>query len=120
MLHIDSNDYYGGLWASFNLENIESLVKNVSKLSIDDQINDGIVRIDDTNKCLIENAEFVWHTKLDADVNVENEASAADEAEKEEIVSVEAEAEPPAETIWTKEKVLREFRKFNIDLTPKV
>lgn len=25
VLHIDSNDYYGGYWASFNLEAIQSL-----------------------------------------------------------------------------------------------
>lgn len=35
VLHLDSNDFYGGYWASFNLENIKS-VQETSSSGTDD------------------------------------------------------------------------------------
>lgn len=116
VLQIDANDYYGGQWASFNLESIQSFGSaNAS------------------TECVIENAECRWTPEsitptLPESVAGDSETIATDVAiDAGEKVAGDATEEAPEEAktivetaVWTKSKILSEFRKFNIDITPKV
>lgn len=80
VLHIDENEFYGGFWSSFNLENFMShLTKN---------------QLDESNKPLkIRNVTQRWYEF------------------SEEVPDIDG---------WTKEKIEKDSRRFNIDLVPKV
>lgn len=104
VLHIDANDYYGGQWASFNLESIQTFVSTSA-----------------SNECVIENAEYRWTPESIIPIAAENihhdpvkpatyESVATDNSDKTDVDVL----------VWTKDRVLKEFRKFNIDITPKV
>ena len=99
VLHIDPNDYYGGHWASFNLENfIQFLEKNQ---------NDN----DEEKLFCIKNATYEWFI---GNANVESVEPQLD-ADGVEIPDVKV-----IKDVWNKEKLLKESRRFSIDLTPKV
>jgi Rab proteins geranylgeranyltransferase component A len=78
VLHIDENDFYGGFWSSFNLENF---INHLDK------------RKGDNNACRIKNAYQKWF---------------------------EFTEEVPDILGWNKENILKESRRFNIDIIPKV
>lgn len=98
VLHIDANSYYGAQWASFNLENIQSLAD-----------------INDKSTSVVSNVKYAW-TPQQIIPNVENINLNDTEISTDTVTKVDENAI----NIWTKEKILSEFRKFNIDLTPKV
>lgn len=104
VLHIDANDYYGGQWASFNLENIQSFVSAT-----------------ESAECVIENAEYRWTHESVTSTTSENgtDDSSSGAAGGDDAV-VDKNKSTAEGVVWTKAKVLSEFRKFNIDLTPKV
>lgn len=79
VLHVDENDYYCGIWASFNFD---SFVSHLEKS-----------KSDETGKCKLKNCEEKWFKFT------------------EELTEVNG---------WNKEKILKENRRFNIDLIPKV
>lgn len=118
VLHLDSNDYYGGLWASFNLESIESIAKpnTCIRLNHNVQLNDGIITLDPNISDVIENAEIEWRIPANV-LEIGNKTD--DEKIDEQTEERNDENELPENT-WTKDKVMHDFRKFNIDLTPKV
>lgn len=110
VLHIDANDYYGGQWASFNLENIQSFVSAT-----------------DPTECVIENVEYRWTpetitpTPIDtidtnSDISTMNDAT----GDGDKVSSDVMDKTITDSIVWTKAKVMSEFRKFNIDITPKV
>lgn len=92
VLHLDPHDFYGGYWASFNLEAIQSL--SGSKINTDSQPENNTVpshaRLHD-NLCCLQNIVQKWSQPSSA-----------------------------SEENVPKDKALKEFRKFNIDITPKV
>lgn len=94
VLHLDANDYYGGQWASFNLDSIQSLIDSKS-----------------SNDCVIENAKHQWFVE-ESENQSTNESSDSNPNENNDVTA--------NVVVWTKEKVMKDFRKFNIDLTPKV
>lgn len=79
VLHVDENEFYGGYWASFNLD---SFVSHLEKS-----------RSDESVKCRLKDAEERWF---------------------------EFTEEQPEVNGWSKEKILKDGRRFNIDLIPKV
>lgn len=79
VLHVDENEFYGGYWASFNLD---SFVSHLEKS-----------RSDESVKCRLKDAEERWF---------------------------EFTEEQPEVNGWSKEKILQDGRRFNIDLIPKV
>lgn len=114
VLHLDSNDYYGGSWASFNLESIQSLVNNTS--DADDNrgvnVNNGLVSLDCDAGSIIENSICEWRIPA-------NKLEIGNKTDDEKIGEQSDDSDEPENT-WTKEKVMHDFRKFNIDLVPKV
>ncbi|KAL1505396.1 hypothetical protein ABEB36_004970 [Hypothenemus hampei] len=93
VLHIDSNDYYGCNWASFNLQTLHNFT--VSKLETDNS-DDDCLRIGN-NLFDIKNFKTTWHFS-DAQSNNPEETE----------ISV------------TQEDLLAHSRRFNIDLVPKI
>jgi RAB protein geranylgeranyltransferase component A len=72
VLHIDQNEFYGGSWASFNLESFMTHLENNNT---------------------VKNASQEWF---------------------------EFTEDKPEINGWNKEKIMKEGRRFNIDLVPKV
>ncbi|KAF5282161.1 hypothetical protein FQR65_LT02858 [Abscondita terminalis] len=118
VLHIDSNNYYGGLWASFNLDAINKLeTKNELKNELDkkDLIKE--------NETLYPVGNNFFNLRIQSQTwNVPEKSE-----EPKEVVPVEAgtdaesaETEVDTPETWTQEKLLKVSRKFNIDLTPKL
>ncbi|XP_037048018.1 rab proteins geranylgeranyltransferase component A isoform X2 [Bradysia coprophila] len=100
VLHLDSNDFYGGYWASFNLDNIKTVKQTSSNGTDDIQVNElhnNSIKLSD-NLCRLVNVSQEFH--------VCNQQS--------------DEVEGTADAKWTVDKVMKEFRKFNIDITPKL
>ena len=79
MLHIDENEYYGGYWASFNLDLLVTHLENC--------------QVAGKSKCELKNIKEQWF---------------------------EFTEECPEVNGWNKEKILKDSRRFNIDLIPKV
>ncbi|XP_070498975.1 rab proteins geranylgeranyltransferase component A [Chironomus tepperi] len=80
VLHIDQNEFYGGFWASYNLENFMNHLE--------------VNKSDDTDKvCKIRNVNQQWYEFTD---------------------------EIPEINGWNKEKIIKDSRRFNIDLIPKL
>lgn len=158
VLHIDPRDFYGGTWASFNLENIQQFVDNEngvsSKSSIEASENkSGVVTLNGSDKSGIEHLEYEWFAENEPELSSEEsdlalqvtmpleetvgadegyEEKAADEHNDPKDATTDAgetvqsddnkEPEPPKkeDLPWTRQRILKESRKFNIDLTPKV
>lgn len=78
VLHIDENEFYGGFWSSFNLENFMSHLTRQNEIGGDE------------NVIKIRNVCQKW---IDEGVEING---------------------------WNKEKILKDSRRFNIDLIPKV
>lgn len=89
-MHLDGNEYYGGDWASFNLDNLQTYLEKQSK-SVE-------------KKCVVEN-DTKYHLKDGNDIyNIVQKWHVDDQ------ISYK----------WKKSEILKEYRKFNIDLSPKL
>ncbi|KAJ8922725.1 hypothetical protein NQ315_007760 [Exocentrus adspersus] len=125
VLHIDRNEYYGGQWASFNLDAIQQRVRenpichppeNIAEL-----LQQGEHALPIGNDLFnIENVSFNWHipeqTQTDVQgISAESETQNLTETSDKENDPDDVTAEP-----WTKNTLLQNTRKFNIDLTPKL
>lgn len=94
VLHLDSNEYYGGFWTSFNLENLRKYAEDCRNKSLNEVRTQGV---DDNflplvGATFIENASEEWFNFAERG-------------------SVEG---------WNQERIMGEFRRFNIDLAPKL
>ncbi|XP_055372850.1 rab proteins geranylgeranyltransferase component A [Condylostylus longicornis] len=85
VLHLDPNEFYGGTWASFNLESFQDFIARVNQKDQNKTFQ---------NACGITSGEQEWF--------------------------IEENSEESENDNWTKERIVKEFRKFNIDLTPKL
>ncbi|EAA07234.4 AGAP010419-PA [Anopheles gambiae str. PEST] len=93
VLHLDTNDYYGGYWASFNLEAFRKYL-NSSATQIStavEAINNNFLPLQ-AQPTLVRNVQVQWYNFT----------------EKGDVDG------------WNREKIEQEFRKFNIDLVPKL
>lgn len=115
VLHLDTNDYYGDLWASFNLENIETLAKNHNCVHLNPNVsaNDGTITLDPSAHFSIENAELEWRIPA-------NILEIGNKTDDEKIDEQTEDRDEELESTWTRDRVMHDSRKFNIDLTPKV
>lgn len=143
VLHIDPNDFYGGHWTSFNLDNFQQFIDASSKSteteSTGNDVENGILKLNNKFACQLQNAEYEWFANNEPVIEVVEEKLNDDQVTTEEISSdsknnldenlddpkpiiVEEVAKDETKTneTWTKERILKESRKFNIDLVPKV
>ncbi|XP_035734550.1 rab proteins geranylgeranyltransferase component A 1-like [Vespa mandarinia] len=133
VLHLDSNEYYGGLWATFNfdglqkwIEDLKTAKNNTRDAKID--LEDGQIFLKASDQySAVENIEETWYISNDADLpvlsskdtqtdgigdsanNEGTEKTDEDNTEKKEIVKH-----------WSIDRIKKEYRRFNIDLAPKL
>lgn len=142
VLHIDSNDFYGGQWASFNLEGIEKYVINpqVSSNSTIENISQYLKEGEEfqtigNNLFGICNVSHAWHipkeqvkeskqnndskTDRENEKNDKSKENAKEKEQNEEIVATK-DLLPKDDEEWTQAKFLKNSRKFNLDLAPKL
>ncbi|KAG5899046.1 hypothetical protein JTB14_000070 [Gonioctena quinquepunctata] len=111
VLHIDKNDYYGGQWASFNLDAITKVGnRNDSAQDQNESETDPLAFENDLFN--IENFQMVWH--------IPNKTHLTQSKSNEEIEEEDPSVESDATEEWNQEKLLKDSRKFNIDLAPKL
>lgn len=93
VLHLDANDYYGNSWASFNLENIQNLpTTEAPNDSQTDTFDESTYTLSMKNARNIENFQQCWY-----DFSAQSEVND-----------------------WNRETISKEFRRFSIDLSPKL
>ncbi|XP_058129228.1 rab proteins geranylgeranyltransferase component A [Anopheles ziemanni] len=91
VLHLDTNDYYGGYWASFNLDAFRKYLNNPRSASTPCTIENNFLQLS-PNPTAVQNGREKWNNLIESgDVDG-----------------------------WNREKIEQEFRRFNIDLTPKL
>ncbi|XP_012273654.1 rab proteins geranylgeranyltransferase component A 1 [Orussus abietinus] len=133
VLHLDSNEYYGGLWATFNFDGLQKWIedlKNAKTCSKDvvPELAEGETFLRASNQySTVENIEEDWYICNDVDLpeltskdtqtdgsgdvagGENGEKSDKDKAEKKEQVK-----------LWSIDRIKKEYRRFNIDLAPKL
>ncbi|XP_013185681.2 rab proteins geranylgeranyltransferase component A 1 [Amyelois transitella] len=96
VLHLDSSDHYGGLWASYNFEGLQKFLKEVNA--------------DPKRQPQVYNLTEKWY--------IEKESPQEEIKEGEENKTDDSKAE--AKKVWSQATFAAEYRKFNIDMTPKL
>ncbi|XP_011180485.2 rab proteins geranylgeranyltransferase component A [Zeugodacus cucurbitae] len=99
VLHIDPNEYYGGVWSSFNLESFCTLLEQGSNSEL-------------------RNASQKWHVaetlkREEVELDTVN-SEVADETD------TKADATKQNTQDWSRETLLKQSRRFNLDLSPKI
>ncbi|XP_053689630.1 rab proteins geranylgeranyltransferase component A [Sabethes cyaneus] len=92
VLHLDCNEYYGGYWASFNLESLRQYAQDCSVPKSCEKKNTDEKFVPMVKATFIENVSEDWF-------NFEERGAVGG---------------------WNKESILKEFRRFNVDLVPKL
>jgi len=135
VLHLDTASYYGGQWASFTWDGLQTWVKeqagegnsNVEEVQTEWkkqgeeketcvlQEGERLVALDGMSK--VQNLVETWHKHTDADgkdlASVENPDSGDDTIDREN----NAASQVPD---WSKEEIEKHSRRFNIDLVPRL
>lgn len=157
VLHVDSANYYGSIWASFNLDGISNLLSTTGDTKAGDvTLNEGekLVKLGFKDYGL-RDFEQAWYVPVEspkenleipeeilkakeatekavegAGDNNENKAASEETTTQENaegahtttenITSSESKNEDLANRTFSQENLLKESRKFNIDLAPKV
>lgn len=116
VLHLDRNDFYGENWASFNLDNLEQWITSVKN---DNAQNDSL---GDVGRFIGENETLVRCTRTSNISNVQDGWLCPEEKSEEESVEKEPDVveKNNSSTEWTIKKIKNEFRRFNLDLCPKM
>lgn len=154
VLHLDSNEYYGGLWASFNfeglqkwIENCHYLVKPPEKSAEESTVaSDGEMLIEAGNQFSSAfNVEEKWYIveeladsegaqsfckRVETDGDHQDDGGGKlDDAKKMEDDETEkcggeendtGIRKPASTKQWSKSQLMKEYRKFNLDLAPKL
>ncbi|VEN53356.1 unnamed protein product [Callosobruchus maculatus] len=127
VLHIDRSCYYGGQWASFSLEGIiklqeEYLATKDSLGSLKDEQTQDKEFVELCNNLFdIKNIECTWHVQSKTSKAEESIDAVSNQDNKLIQTSIQNEKQETEESvIWNKERLLKESRKFNIDLVPKL
>ncbi|CAG9091465.1 unnamed protein product [Plutella xylostella] len=97
VLHLDSSDHYGGLWASYNFDGLQKFIKEVSS--------------DPKRQLQVYNLAEKWY--------IEKESPEPEPSEGDENKTDDGKAEA-AKKVWSQASFAAEYRKFNIDMTPKL
>ncbi|KAJ8878924.1 hypothetical protein PR048_019527 [Dryococelus australis] len=147
VLHLDSNEYYGGLWASFNFDGLQKWMeecrqpwKSVDNVTDDTKalLKDGEVAVGAGNQfSTISNIQEKWYIMEETTEPVESVSiSKRTQTDGEEAAKESGDSEAGVAKVdsvdgddvsalsqrkqWSQSKVKKEYRKFNLDLAPKV
>ncbi|XP_055600784.1 rab proteins geranylgeranyltransferase component A [Uranotaenia lowii] len=92
VLHLDSNDYYGGFWASYNLESLHRYAEECREPKPQEALEVRPNFVPLKRGTLVENVSEGWFN-FEERGNVDG---------------------------WNREMIIKEFRRFNVDLAPKL
>jgi len=113
VLHIDTNDCYGGDWASYTWDGLQKWIQNLQTETEKDKSSD-------LKEILNEGEEFVSlgenKTVTDLTENWYTSENAKDDNNDKDIDG-ETSSEPQK---WTKSRIEEQSRRFNIDLAPRL
>nr|CAD7458034.1 unnamed protein product [Timema tahoe] len=142
----DSKEYYGDLWASFNFDGLQKWVQDCKQSEHSLEINSDMENL----KTLIKEGETLLNAKnkiptvfkieenwyipkvvnepvesrpLTNITQLESSEKGSGDAEQEASKPLSDDAEvasPPQSKLWSQDKFLKEYRKFNLDLAPKL
>jgi len=125
VLHLDANDYYGDGWASFNFEGLQTWIERQQNAGPEAHcetpatIDDGLVKAGERLVPLKKLRQFrkvrqTWSTPiLKSEALVEGDVGQNDEAG-------EGKGDQEEEPEWTREKIMEQSRRFNLDLSPRL
>ncbi|XP_071560115.1 rab escort protein isoform X2 [Temnothorax nylanderi] len=133
VLHLDSNEYYGGLWATFNfdglqkwIEDLKTVKSNTRNTNVDLKGDEKFLKASDQYST-VENIGEIWYISNDADLpdvsskDTQTESSgdsaAIDGAEKTDQDKADRKENVKQ---WSIDRIKKEYRRFNIDLAPKL
>lgn len=133
VLHLDSNEYYGGLWATFNFDGLQKWIEDLkgnkceeSKES-DPNVEGGENFLKASNQySTVENIEETWYIVNDADLpersskDTQTEGSGDAPAEGDEKCDEDKVEKKEIVKHWSTDRIKKEYRRFNIDLAPKL
>lgn len=109
VVHVDHRDFYGSNWATFSFNTLQNTLGLVQDLEENDintpAAEDGNILINVQPKTCFSNVLEKWHI-LDENPPAADSDSPDSEAVKKQY--------------WTKAEILKNSRKFNFDLSPKV
>ncbi|XP_076164472.1 rab escort protein isoform X2 [Ptiloglossa arizonensis] len=133
VLHLDSNEYYGGLWATFNFDGLQKWIEDL-KISKNNTIDMCGLDLEPGETFLpasdvyatVKNIEETWYISNEADLPVvsskdtqtdstgDGSGSGDEKADDDKIEKKENVKQ------WSTDRIRKEYRKFNIDLAPKL
>lgn len=132
VLHLDSNEYYGGLWATFNFDGLQKWIDDL-KVSGSNAKNAFNLDLKPEEQFLeasnqystVENIEQTWYISNEVDLpvvsskdtqtdNGDNSGSGDEKVDDDKIEKKENVKQ------WSIDRISNEYRKFNIDLAPKL
>jgi len=144
VLHLDNNEYYGGMWAAFNFDGLQKWLGECQNKApeLEHESTDNLLKEGDTlikagsQFATVFNIEEKWFIPEEL-VEKEGEAQATKESqtegegqakgdhegdqEKGEKESSESEKRDSAQSrCWSQAKLKTLYRKFNLDLAPKL
>ncbi|XP_034936778.1 rab proteins geranylgeranyltransferase component A 1 [Chelonus insularis] len=133
VLHLDSNEYYGGLWATFNFDGLQKWIEDLKAAKsvsndVDIEVEEGEKFLKASNQySTVENIEETWFIINDADLpalsskDTQTESTAESEAtDAAEKADDEKSENKDGVKHWTIDRIKKEYRRFNIDLAPKL
>ncbi|XP_066581307.1 rab proteins geranylgeranyltransferase component A [Prorops nasuta] len=130
VLHLDSNEYYGGLWATFNFDGLQKWIDDLKAAK--NRNNEANISIKDGETFLkasdqystVENIEEQWYITTEAELpdvsskDTQTEGS-GDNVNVEGLEKTDKEKKEPVKQ-WSIDRIKKEYRRFNIDLAPKL
>ncbi|XP_076629473.1 rab escort protein [Colletes latitarsis] len=133
VLHLDSNEYYGGLWATFNFDGLQKWIEDlkipknntVDISELDLQPEEKFLKASDQYST-VKNIEETWFITNEADLpvvstkdtqtdNIGDGSGSGDEKTDDDKVEKKENVKQ-----WSIDRIRKEYRKFNIDLAPKL
>ena len=149
VLHIDHRDYYGGNWASFSFSALQEFLSKKNKFVSEHSEPTNLQSLSlNYSVETITNVEEQW--SIPDDIPLQKEIQVPEQAEtnsmqdavsepsaelpspeststEEQTVDASSNVQQPSkvlppkpETVWTKKEILKNSRRFNLDLAPKV
>ncbi|XP_033218479.1 rab proteins geranylgeranyltransferase component A 2 [Belonocnema kinseyi] len=132
VLHLDSNEYYGGLWATFNFDGFQKWIEDLKTNKSDSRDSDPKVESGESflkasnQYSTVENIEENWYIVDDADLpevsSKDTQTEGAGDAPPEGAEKSDEDKVEKKELVkhWSTDRIKKEYRKFNIDLAPKL
>ncbi|XP_011501244.1 PREDICTED: rab proteins geranylgeranyltransferase component A 1 isoform X1 [Ceratosolen solmsi marchali] len=131
VLHLDSNEYYGGLWATFNFDGFQKWMEDL-KISKHDSkdfkpdLENGETFLKASNQySTVENIAEEWFISHEADLPLvltkDTQTDGSNDTSSLTTEKTDEDKNDKKETKhWSVDRIKKEYRRFNIDLAPKL